>query len=306
MGAARQAYADVAKAIAEFEPVTMIARPELVAEASLQCGQGVSVLPLEHDDSWTRDTTPSFVRDAEGALAGIDWQFNGYGARVPQFAQDAMLAEAICERLKVPRFEAPIILEGGAIHVDGEGTCLVCAEAALDPRRNPGVTEREVESALRDYLGVDTVIWLARGLVDDPTGGHVDNLACFARPGVVLALTGGDADDANLPILEDNLARLRAAHDAQGRELEVIEIKQPTARHREDGGRLPASYINLYVANDAVIMPMFDDPMDGAAFKAIQAAFPDRQIVQIDASDLLHGAGGIHSITQQQPAGETP
>ena len=306
MGAARQAYADVAKAIAEFEPVTMIARPELVAEASLQCGQGVSVLPLEHDDSWTRDTTPSFVRDAEGALAGIDWQFNGYGARVPQFAQDAMLAEAICERLKVPRFEAPIILEGGAIHVDGEGTCLVCAEAALDPRRNPGVTEREVESALRDYLGVDTVIWLARGLVDDPTGGHVDNLACFARPGVVLALTGGDADDANLPILEDNLARLRAAHDAQGRELEVIEIKQPAARQREDGARLPTSYINLYLANGAVIMPMLDDAMDGAAFKAIQTAFPERQIVQIEASDLVYGGGGIHSITQQQPATGQP
>jgi agmatine deiminase len=302
MAAARQAYADVAKAIAEFEPVTMIARPELAAEASLQCGQGVSVLPLEHDDSWTRDTLPSFVRDAEGALAGIDWRFNGYGGRVPQFAQDAGLAEAICERLKAPRFEAPIVLEGGAIHVDGEGTCLVCAQAALDPRRNPGVTEREVEAALRNYLGVDTVIWLAQGLVDDPTGGRVDNLACFARPGVVLALTGGDADDANLPILEDNLARLRGVHDAKGRELEVIEIKQPAARHREDGGRLPASYINLYLANGAVIMPMLDDPMDGPAFKAIQTAFPDRQIVQVDAADLVYGGGGIHSITQQQPA----
>jgi agmatine deiminase len=306
MGAARQAYADVAKAIAEFEPVTMIARPELVAEASLQCGQGVSVLPLEHDDSWTRDTTPSFVCNAEGALAGIDWRFNGYGGRVPQFAQDARLAEAICERLKVPRFEAPIILEGGAIHVDGEGTCLVCAQAALDPRRNPGVTERDVESALRDFLGVDKVIWLAQGLVDDPTGGHVDNLACFARPGVVLALTGGDADDANLPILEDNLARLRGAQDAKGREFEIIEIKQPAARHREDGGRLPASYLNLYLANGAVVMPMLDDAMDGAAFKAIQTAFPERQIVQIEASDLVYGGGGIHSITQQQPATGQP
>jgi agmatine deiminase len=306
MGAARQAYADVAKAIAEFEPVTMIARPELVAEASLQCGQGVSVLPLEHDDSWTRDTTPSFVCNAEGALAGIDWRFNGYGGRVPQFAQDARLAETVCERLKVPRFEAPIILEGGAIHVDGEGTCLVCAQAALDPRRNPGVTERDVESALRDFLGVDKVIWLAQGLVDDPTGGHVDNLACFARPGVVLALTGGDADDANLPILEDNLARLRGAQDAKGREFEIIEIKQPAARHREDGGRLPASYLNLYLANGAVVMPMLDDAMDGAAFKAIQTAFPERQIVQIEASDLVYGGGGIHSITQQQPATGQP
>jgi agmatine deiminase len=283
MAAARQAHADVAKAIATFEPVTMIARPELTAEASLHCGQGISVLPLEYDDSWIRDTAPTFVRNAE----------------------DAALAEKICQRLKLPRFEGPIVLEGGAIHVDGEGTALVCGESLLDPRRNPGLGRAEVEAVLREQLGIETVIWLAQGLVDDPTGGHVDNLACFAGPGVVLALSGGAGDDANRPILEDNLARLRAARDAKGRELEVIEIQQPAARYREDGRRLTASYINFYLANGAIIVPIFGDPMDAAAFHTIQSAFPGRQIVEIDAADLIYGGGGIHCITQQQPKSGT-
>jgi agmatine deiminase len=305
LAAARQAYAEVAKAIVAFEPVTMIAQPELTAEASLQCGQGVSILPLEHDDAWVRDTAPTFVRNPEGLLAGIDWRFNGYGERSPDYADDAALAEKICRRLKLPRFEAPIVLEGGAIHVDGEGTGLICAASVLDPRRNPGLGRAEIEAALGDLLGVETVIWLAQGLIDDATGGHVDNLACFAGPGVVLALRAGDAEDPNRPILEDNLARLRGARDAKGRELEVVEIQQPVARYREDGRRLTASYINFYLANGAIVVPIFGDPMDAAAFHAIQNAFPDRQIVEIDVGDLVYGGGGIHCITQQQPKSGT-
>jgi agmatine deiminase len=303
MAAARQTYAEVARTIAQFEPVTMITRPDLTAEASLQCGQGISVLPLDHDDSWSRDTAPTFVRDAQGALAGIDWRFNGYGERAPKYAQDAQVARAICERLKIQRFEAPIVLEGGAVHVDGEGTALLCASSVLDPKRNPGMTRAEVEEILADHLGIAGTIWLERGLVDDETGGHVDNLACFVRPGVVMALTSQDADDPDHEALRDNLERLRGAKDAQGRALEVIEIARPAPRSREDGRRLTASYINFYIANGAVLLPMFDDPMDDAAYKAIAAAFPDRRVIQIDASDLVLGGGGIHCITQQQPAG---
>jgi agmatine deiminase len=306
MAAARQAYAEVAQTIAQFEPVTMIARPDLTAEASLHCGQGVAVLPLDYDDSWTRDTAPTFVTDPNGQLAGIDWGFNGYGEAAPAYAKDARLAEAICERLKVARFVAPIVLEGGAIHVDGEGTCLVCAGSVLDPRRNPGLGRAEIEAVLADHLGVAKVIWLEQGLVGDRTGGHVDNLACFARPGVVLALAGRDPQDANHAVLQDNLARLRAEKDAQGRALEVVEIEQPAAQSRADGSRIAASYVNLYLANGAVILPMFDDPMDSPAAKTVAAAFPDRRAVQVDASDLVHGGGGIHSITQQQPAVPAP
>jgi agmatine deiminase len=302
MDAARQAYAEVAQTIAQFEPVTMIARPDLTAEASLHCGQGVSVLPLEHDDSWTRDTAPTFVTDAQGQLAGIDWRFNGYGEASPAYAKDARLAEAICERLKVPRFAAPLVLEGGAVHVDGEGTCLICAGSVLDPRRNPGLGRAEVETVLADHLGVAKVIWLEQGLSGDRTGGHVDNLACFARPGMVLALVCRDPEQPDHAVLQDNLARLRAATDAKGRALEVVEIEQPEPQLRADGSRIAASYINFYLANDAVIAPMFDDPMDTPAERAIAAAFPERRVLQVDASDLVYGGGGIHCITQQQPA----
>jgi agmatine deiminase len=306
MAAARQAYADIAQTIAEFEPVTVIARPDLTAEASLHCGQGISVLPLEHDDCWIRDTGPTFVRDPQGRVAGVDWRFNGYGEAAPQYARDARLAEAICERLKVPRFVAPIVLEGGALHVDGEGTCLVCASAVLEPKRNPGLGRGEVESVLADHLGVTKVIWLERGLSGDPSGGHVDNLACFARPGVVIALASRDEGDENHAVLQDNLARLRSASDAKGRALEVIEVEQPAAQRHADGRRLSTSYVNFYLANDAVIMPMFDDRMDDPAYKAIATAFPDRRVIQLDASDLVYGGGGIHCITQQQPAATAP
>ena len=302
MAAARKAYAGVAKTIAQYEPVTVIARPELAADASVHCGQGISVLPLEHDDAWLRDTAPTFVLDAGGNLAGIDWRFNGYGERAPAFDRDARLAVTICARLEVPRFVAPIVFEGGAVHVDGEGTALVCAASALDPRRNPGLGPDQIESALTDHLGVTKVIWLERGFEDDVTGGHVDNVACFVRPGVVIALTCRDSADANFAGFQDNLARLRGARDAAGRELQVIEVEQPAARLRADGRRLTTSYVNFYLPNGAVVVPMFDDPTDDAAFDTISAAFPDRHAIQIDASDLVHGGGGIHCITQQQPS----
>jgi agmatine deiminase len=306
IAAAQQAYAEIARAIAGFEPVTMIARPELTAEASLHCGQGISVLPLEHDDSWTRDTLPSFVCDRQGQLAGVDWRFNGYGETAPGHAADARLAEAICERLKVPRFASPVVLEGGAVQVDGEGTCLVCARSLLDPKRNPGLGRERLEGVLADHLGVRKVIWLEHGLQDDPRGGHVSNLAGFVRPGVVLALVSRDEGDANFAGLQDNLARLRGESDAQGRPLEVIEIQQPAARWHPDGRRLCASYVNFYLANGAVLVPMFDDPLDDPAFDAISAALPDRQAIQIDASDLIYGGSGIHGATQPQPAASAP
>jgi agmatine deiminase len=302
MDAARKAYAAVAQAIAAFEPVTMIARRDLTAEASLHCGKGIAILPLEHDDSWTRDTLPSFLLGPDRRLSGVDWRFDGYGGRASVFAKDARLAALLCERLEIERHKAPIVLEGGALHVDGEGTVLACKQSVLDQMRNPKLDEAGAERLLCDYLGGQKVIWLDRGLIDDETQGHVDNLACFARPGVVLALASEVEGDANTPILRANIERLRATEDAAGRRLEVIEIQQPAARQGENGRRLSASYINFYLANGAVVMPMFEDPMDQPAYKVISAAFPERKVVQIDALALIRGGGGIHCITQQQPA----
>lgn len=306
MDQARTAYAEVAQAIAAYEPVTMIAKRELIAEASLHCGKGIAILPLEHDDSWARDTLPTFLLDRQGQLAGIDWRYDGYGGRSTVFAKDARLTATLCERLGVPRHAAPMVLEGGALHVDGEGTALVCRQSVLDPMRNPQLDQPAAEHILCDYLGVETVIWLEQGLIDDETQGHIDNLACFARPGVVIALAGAEDGDPDQPILADNLARLQSAKDARGRPLEVIEIRPPAARLGADGRRLTASYINFYLANGAVVMPMFEDPMDQPAFKALAAAFPERKVHQIHALDLVRGGGGIHCITQQQPAPPDP
>jgi agmatine deiminase len=207
----------------------------------------------------------------------------------------------VLEHLGVPRYEAPIVLEGGAIHVDGEGTCLVCTPSVLDPKRNPGLDRGAIERVLGDFLGVDKVIWLPHGLVDDETGGHVDNVACFAGPGRVLALVRDEPGDPDQEGLAANLAVLREAVDAKGRRLEVVPIAAPRPRPRDRERRLSLSYVNLYVANGGVVMPAFHDPADRPALRAVEAAFPDREVVQIEVSDLLWGGGGIHCITQQEP-----
>jgi agmatine deiminase len=199
------------------------------------------------------------------------------------------------------RYVAPLILEGGAIHVDGEGTLLTTEDCLLNSNRNPHLTRPEFEMLLHDYLGVKQVIWLGQGLQDDETSGHIDNLACFVRPGVVVALSSHDPQDGNYLALQDNLQRLRSATDAQGRRLEIIEIEQPARREDAQGLRLALSYINFYLANGGVIMPVFDDPADSAAILTLTRLFPNRRVVTVPALDLVHGGGGIHCITQQQP-----
>ncbi len=299
--AARAAYAKVASAIAEFEPVTMIANPENVAEVSLHCGPGIACLPMPHDDSWIRDNGPSFVIDGKGAIAGIDWRFNAWGEKIHPYDRDAAVAAAVLEHLDIAREAAPLVLEGGSIHVDGEGSLLTTEECLLNPNRNPDLGRDEIEALLCAYLGVRQVIWLGRGLEQDETDGHIDNLACFVRPGVVLALTSDDPEDGNHAALQDNLNRLRAATDAKGRALEVIEVLQPARGEDDDGLRLGKSYVNFYIANGGVVMPSFEDGKDAAARDTIIACFPGREVRQVPALDIVHGGGGIHCITQQQP-----
>jgi len=298
LDAARAAYTEVAKAIADFEPVTMVANGEEIAEVSLRCGSGVACLPLAHDDSWMRDNGPTFVIDGKGGLAGVDWRFNAWGDEYDNYENDAAVAGAILAHLDVPAYMAPMVLEGGSIHVDGEGTLLTTEQCLLNPNRNPKLSQAQIEENLRAYLGVRRIIWLGRGLEDDEIDGHVDNLACFVRPGVVLALSTDDPDDGNYTALQDNLARLRAA------DLEVIEVPQPAPRTGKDGRRLALSYINFYMANGGVVMPSFEDAKDEEAFTTVSNCFPDRKVLQIPVLDIVCGGGGIHCITQQQPAME--
>jgi agmatine deiminase len=298
--AAREAYAAVAEAIARFEPVTMVARPEHVEDARAFCAEGVDVLALAIDDSWARDTGPTYLVDGRGGLGAIDWPFNNYGEIDDDYANDKLMAERILEHSGGRRFEAPIILEGGAIHTDGQGTLLTTESVVLNPNRNPGLTREQADEVFRAQLGAEKVIWLDKALDIDSTDGHVDNLACFVRPGVVAALVSEDPADSQYAPLRENLHRLQTEKDSVGRSLEVIEIRQPS-RIEFRGERVCASYINFYIANGGIVAPVFDDPADRDAIATLERAFPDRVVVPVPGMDIVRGGGCIHCITQQEP-----
>ncbi|MGQ9365117.1 agmatine deiminase family protein [Azospirillum sp. ST 5-10] len=299
--AARLAYAEVAKAIARFEPVTMICDPDDVPEASLACGgSGVQILPMPISDSWIRDTGPSFLVDGKGRAAGVHWRFNAWGGNYADCAKDQDIGRLVLEHQKLPRYAAPLVMEGGAFHVDGEGTLLTTEQCLLNPNRNPNLSRGEIETLLKDHLSVSSVVWLGEGYQDDETDGHVDEIALFVKPGVVMAVVTDDPADPNFRIFQDNLDRLKKARDAQGRELEIIPVRQPPRRDR-DGVRLTLSYTNLYIANGGIVMPAFEDAADDEAYRTVRKAFPDREVIQIPALDIVRGGGGIHCITQQQP-----
>jgi agmatine deiminase len=230
------------------------------------------------------------------------------------------LARKILAHLGVGRYKAPLVMEGGAIDVDGEGTLIVTEQCLLNPNRNPNLSKAEIESHLRAYLNVQKVIWLQNGVFNDETDGHVDNLCCFVRPGVVALTWTDDASDPQYPISQAAYEQLSRERDARGRPLQIHRIHQPTPMYitsEEAAGlqpapgswprpaqqRLAGTYINYYVANGGVIVPQFDDAHDKAALEAIQTLFPEREVVGVYAREILLGGGNIHCITQQQPQG---
>ena len=295
-------FAQVARAIARFEPVVMVARPQDAADAAARCGRAVDVLECPLDDSWMRDAGPVFVRTADGEVVGVDFDFNGWGRKFLPYDADAALARRVLERLAVRRVHAPLVLEGGAITVDGEGTLVTTESVLCNPNRNPGVSRRAIERLLREHLGVEVVIWLAAGLVEDrDTDGHVDNVCHFVAPGRVLVQTVRDRSNPNHAVLADNAERLRAARDARGRRLEVIDL--PVLPY-VPGCDPPvvAPYLNLYLANGAAIVPVCGQETDARALALIGGALPGRELVPVPGDTLARGGGGVHCITQQQPA----
>jgi agmatine deiminase len=301
--AAREAYAEIASAIARFEPVTFIAKPKNVAEVSIATGENISTFSLQHDDAILGHNGPVFVVNGNGSVAGVDWQWNAWGGRYIDHERDAAVAALILEHLKMRRYEPPLVLDGGAIVGDGEGTLIASERVILDPARNAGLSRGDAEIVLRDYLGIEKVIWLPDGLAWHGAPGHVETVVCFAKPGLVLALGSSDSSDPNFALLQENLAQLRAAHDAAGRTLEVVEIEQPRARTGRDGNRLPLSYVSLYVANGGVVMPAFEDPQDKRACEAVSRAFAGREVIQVPSGDIADGGSGLHAITLAQPDG---
>jgi len=301
----RQAFAKVAQAIATFEPVYLLVNAKQMVSALEYCKHpNIHIIEIPTSDIWLRDTGATFVVNRSGGIAGIDWQFNAWGENreaLSDYQADVELATNILNHLEIDCYHAPFILEGGAIHVDGEGTLLTTEECLLSPTRNPELSREDIEIYLKQYLGVKKIIWLGKGLQDDETAGHIDNVSCFVRPSVVAALTCNDPKDSNYEVLQDNLQRLRQATDAQGRTLKIIEIEQPSRRDDKEW-RLALSYINFYIANGGVIVPTFDDPKhDNLALNQIQQFFPQHKVMPVEGLDLIYGGGCVHCMTQQQP-----
>lgn len=294
-----EAFARVLRAIAEYEPVSLLVRPDHLEQARRMCGSDIDYREYSLNDSWMRDFGPTFVVNRSGGIAGIDWRFNGWG-KYPH-DRDRHVARFVLAAEGIARLAVPLVLEGGAFHVDGEGSVLATAQSLLHMNRNPGLERDAVAEQLQASLGASRVIWLERGLTDDDTDGHVDELACFVEPGLVVALVSSDPSDPDYPVLQENLAVLRTTRDARGRLLDVVTIEQPEpAVH--GGRRLTRSYVNFYLANGAVIMPAFGDAMRDRRARAILAElFPRRSVIQLPGHELAYGGGNIHCITQQQP-----
>ncbi|MFI4890649.1 MAG: agmatine deiminase [Steroidobacterales bacterium] len=323
---AQAAFAELALAIARFgqEAVTVGVAPESYDNARARLGPTVRVVEISSNDAWARDTGPTVLVDARGRRRGVNWMFNAWGGLNGglyfPWDRDAQVAEKILEIEGLDRYCAPFVLEGGSIHVDGQGTCLTTEECLLNPNRNPHLSRGDIEARLRRYLGVSTIIWLGRGVFADETGGHVDNLACFTSPGHVALTWTQDRADPQYEISQDAWQRLRHTRDARGRALTVHRIHQPGpltmsaaeaagvdlqagTRPRCAGDRLAASYINFYIANKAIVMPLYDKRWDGAARRTLQRLFPTRAIVGVQTREVLLGGGNIHCITQQIPRG---
>jgi agmatine deiminase len=295
-------FADIVKTVAGFEPVTLIVRPELAIQAASFCGPDIELLLINHNDSWMRDNGPTFVVNRQGGLAGINWRFNGWGGKFPA-EDDNQVAPQLLRHFNIPCFDAPLVMEGGSFHVDGEGTLITTEECLLNPNRNPHLSKVEIENYLKRYLNVSRIIWLQRGWVGDDTDGHVDNLACFAKPGVIITQVCSDPADPNHGISLENMRILEAATDAHGRPFEIITIQQPPACFYEDM-RLTLSYLNFYFVNGGLILPVFGGKAaatDHSAQETLQKVFPGRRIATINGSIIARGGGNVHCLTQQMP-----
>ena len=256
------------------------------------------------DDAWCRDHGPIFLQRELGGRADelvLDWGFNAWGGKYPPCDQDDAIPTRIAEELGLPVLSPGMVLEGGSIEVNGAGTLLTSEQCLLNPNRNPRLSKAEIEGRLRDFLGVRKILWLGDGIEGDDTDGHVDDLTRFVDPDTVVTAVEDDPRDANHAPLRDNLARLRAMTDQDGRPLRIVELPMPPALYHE-GQRLPASYANFYVANGVVLMPGYDAARDARARAVLEPLFPGRRVEVIDCTELVWGLGAIHCVTQQWPA----
>jgi agmatine deiminase len=313
---ARGTWAAVARAVAGFEPVVLVADPSAAATARHWVSRGgatahaIEVVEAPLDDAWMRDIGPTFVVSADGTLGAVDWVFNGWGAQDwATWEHDARVATFVAERAGARRIGSDLVNEGGGIHVDGLGTVLLTETVQLDPGRNPGLTRADVEAELARTIGVTTCVWLPRGLTRDyddfGTRGHVDIVATFASPGVVLLHWQQDPAHPDHEVSRELEALLTTSRDARGEALEVVRVPAPKTLE-DDEGFVDWSYINHLVVNDGVVACTYDDPQDADSLAVLERAYRGRRVEGVDARPLFDRGGGIHCITQQQPSVTDP
>ena len=304
---AEDAHAEVARTIARFEPVSMIVAPGAPAERAREMVGAATPFPIEIveipiDDSWFRDSGPTYVVDGAGGREALDWTFNAWGEKFIPFADDARAAARWAAHAGHPARQVPIVFEGGSITVDGAGTVVTTEQCLMHPNRNPGMTRTDIEAVMRDSLGVSTIIWLPHGLaLDDDTDGHVDNLAAFARPGRLVVQGCDDESEADWLRCNVNIRCARGALDARGEPLEVVEV--PVLPFVEvNGERVVVPYLNYLVGNGFVLVPTCGHPADDDMLAIIADEHPGREVVALEVgATLAYGGGGIHCITQQVP-----
>lgn len=324
---AQAAFADVARAIARFEPVVVCANNEDYpnAKALLDDNDNILVMEMTSDDAWIRDCGPTFLVNKEGSLRAVSWDFNAWGGLydglyVP-WDNDQLVGPKVADLAKAPCYRPEnFVLEGGSIHVDGEGTVMTTEMCLLSPGRNPQLSREDIEQKLGDYLGIEEVIWVKDGIDPEETNGHIDDVACFIAPGEVACIYTDDPANPFYETAKECYEFLCEQTDAKGRKLTVHKLclpKNPTYMTQEmcDSldvveGSIPrtpddpciASYMNFLIVNGGVIVPQYDDENDGRALEEIQAMFPDRTVVGVRTREVVYGGGNIHCITQQQPA----
>jgi len=306
----RDVWIQMVCALAPHEQVCMLVNDEAAAQdvtARLKktgaVMGNVALLKIPTVDVWMRDYGPTFVtrESSDQPLACNDWIFNGWGGKYRAYEDDDQVVREIAPLLKIPVFEHDIVLEGGSIEVNGVGACLTTEQCLLNKNRNPHLNRRQIEERLGDSLGVSHFIWLGEGIAGDDTDGHIDDIARFVDPTTIVCVVESNSNDDNYSPLQENYERLQNATDQDGERLSVVALPCPAAVYY-DGARLPASYANFYIANNVVLVPVFDDPNDTQAMGILQDLFPRRQVIGLRCNEVVAGLGAIHCVTQQEPA----
>jgi len=303
-------YTNIVKTIARFQHVNINVKDDAMFD-DVQSRLTLAGVPEDRftlhriptNDAWCRDHGPAFIinPDAAQKKAVVDWGYNAWGGKYPPFDLDDVVPTKVAEILGLPVFDPGIVMEGGAIDVNGKGCLLTTKACLLNENRNPHLTQEQIETYLKEYYGQEKILWLNDGIVGDDTDGHIDDLARFVNPTTIVTCVEEDPADENYAILQENLELLRTLTDQDGKPFTIVELPMP-GHVAYDGQRLPASYANFLIGNGFVIVPVFNHPNDLKALTILQAQFPDRAVIGIDCVDLVWGLGTLHCISQQEPA----